>query len=226
MESTVQPSFIPKKPIGQPNQRPPHHVSLFSLITSVIFVTVLIIAAIVFGVKYYEQSQLSKKQEILKSQISKFEPALINDLSDLDARLNASKTLLSQHLSVPAVFTAIGNATIRDVRFASFTYSSSYDQSPTISMNGQAKSFAAVALQVKEFQKSENLKYLTNVIISNPNLDANGNVAFSLTATVDPTYLSYALTQKDQGLTVSSSTPIQATTTKATTTSTVKTTTH
>jgi hypothetical protein len=224
MESNVQPSFIPKKPLTPPSQKSVHHVSLFSLITTVIFVTVLVICGAVFGLKKYQEGQLAQKQNDLKAQLDTFEPSLVADLSRLDNRLTNAQQLLNQHLSISAVFSALGNATLKNVRFSSFALSNGVGQRPTINMNGQAQNFTAVAQQVIEFQKADNLKYIKDVSIVNPNLDAKGDVSFTFSASVDPKFLSYGLVQKNQGINISSSTPIVQTTTTSTSTSTASTT--
>jgi hypothetical protein len=220
MENNVQPSFIPKKPISQIGAKPKRtHASLFSIIATVIFVTVVVVAVGMFGYKTYEDNLLTKKQADLKTALETFQPSLVADLSRLDARLNAANDLINQHLSVASFFTALGNVTLKTVRFTNFAFSSVPGVKPTVTMTGQAQSFTAVALQALEFLKPENTKYINSVVISNPNLNVDGSVGFALSAVIEPNFLTYPQVQKLQGLTVSS-VVVAATTTDSVATST------
>jgi hypothetical protein len=97
---------------------------------------------------------------------------------------------------------------LKNIRYSSFSYQSqSNSQPPTITMEGQAVSFSDVALQAQEFQKEENKKYLSSVVISNPNLDQKGNVIFSLSGTIIPQafYFSQIASGNQQGVTLTQS---------------------
>ena len=215
MENNVQPSFIPKKPLSQLGSKAPRqNISLFSIIATVVFVTVIIIAGAVFGFKSYEENLLTKKKAELEATLASFQPSLIQELTRLDNRLIAATNLLNQHLSITDVFTAIGNATLKNVRFSSFSFSYAPGLQPGLIMDGVAQNFTAIALQAQEFNKPDNLKYIKNPIISNLNLNKDGTVNFSFVATVDPKFLTYSEVSKAQGITVSSVTvPAISTTT-------------
>ncbi len=215
MDSNVQPSFIPKKPLSQVGAKPQRGtINLFSIIATVVFVTVVIIAGGIWGFKMYEDSLLAKKQDELRVTLSTFQQSLADDLTRLDARLSSASGLISQHLYIPDFFAALGNATLKNVRFTSFSFSAAPGQMPTVTMSGQAQSYTAILLQGQEFQKPENMKYIKNAVISGPSLNPDGSVTFGLTASINPQLLRYPMVQKTQGLTVSS-VVIQATSTDA-----------
>jgi hypothetical protein len=227
MESNLQPSFIPKKPMSQPGVRAPHKVSFFSLITTIVFITALLIAGGVFGYKKVLSSSLTKKGAELDTELKKFDRTLIDDLTHLDARLNTSVELINKHLSVSAFFKTLGDVTLKAVRYSSFSFTAGVNEKPKIVMDGQAQNFAAVALQAQEFTKKENAKYFQNVVITDPNLDTKGNVTFSFSGFIDTKSLSYPEVLKAQAASgsgtllnqtpISTSTSSQATTTNRTT---------
>jgi hypothetical protein len=234
MDSNVQPSFIPKKPLTQPTGPRPHHsVSFFSIIATVVFFTSILIAGGVFGYKYFLNKQLTEKKADLKTSLKSFEPMLINDLGRLDARLLAAKELMDNHFAMTGFFDVLEQATLRNVRFMNFAFTTTAEAS-TVNMTGEAASFVAVALQADEFQKQDIRKYINNVVITNPNLASNGNVSFSLTGTIELKNLSYGKLMKTSGVSLTSSTtpasltasttPATASTTPTTATTTSRTT--
>ncbi len=206
MDSNVQPSFIPKKGLTQQPQRPKHHVSLFSIIATIIFVTVLVLAGVVFGVGKFIERSITQKQETLDEELAKFQGKLVSDLSILDTRFNVSSELLKNHFALSEFFDFLGKTTLKNVRFSSFSFNNE-GQAPTVSLNGETINFAAVALQQIEFTTEKNGQYIKNVAIANPNLDASGNVSFSFVASLDPKKFSYPTVVKDKGVTIASSTP-------------------
>jgi hypothetical protein len=219
MEQNIQPSFIPKKPLTQAAAKQKQHVSLFSLITTIIFITTLILCGVVYGMEYFLNKNIETKKVELKTEIAKFEPALVNELSRLDARLNSAQELIDNHLSVQTLFNVIEANTLKGIRFTNFSFAYDPTGRPIITMGGEAQSFIAIALQEDQFdpiRHPENAKYIKNVVINNPNLDKDGKITFVFTAFVDPISLSYPMIKKEQGVSLSS-TPTSAGTSTATT---------
>ncbi len=191
MDPKFQTSFIPKKPIAQSaGIKAPHTTNFFSLITIIIFVTVLAIAGAVWGYKSYLESSNAKLKTQLSASLKQFEPSLIAELSRLDSRIESTKTLLNQHIALSSFFDFLARVTIPSIRFSSFKYTLGA-QKVVITMSGQAKSFAAVALQSGEMLKPQNLNYIRNPLFSNLNVDLNGNVLFDFSGSVDLSQISY-----------------------------------
>jgi hypothetical protein len=230
MDTNIQPSFIPKKPISQQPAKQGHHTSLFSLIATIVFITTLLLSGGVFGFEWYVNKSIEEKKQTLQDELNKFQNALVAELSRLDARFSTANDLLQKHLSLSEFFNVLGKATLTNVRFASFSFNNAESAKPLISLDGQTLNFTAVALQQQELAKPEYAKFIKDVVIANPNLDEKGNVSFSFNGMLDPQQLSYRNVIKLQGVTIASTTtrtvatttPATATTTRATSTNTTR----
>lgn len=191
MDPKFQTSFIPKKPLIQTtNVKPARTTNLFTLISSIIFITVLVLSAGVFGYKFYLTRANATLALELDSYLQRFEPELIAQLSRDDARIESGKTLLNQHIAVTSLMEFLSRVTLSSVRFTTFSYVADA-RKVTLNMTGEAKNFAAVALQSDEFLKEANKPYIQNPLFSNLTLDKSGNVKFDFTGTMDASKISY-----------------------------------
>lgn len=209
MEANQQTSFIPKKPLvnGGGNV---HTTNFFSIIATVIFVTVLVLSGIVFAYQYYLNSSIVKTKADLQTELNNFNPTLIAQLSRLDNRIDSAKSLLAQHVAISGFFSFLSNETLQNVRFTNFTYAANVPGQATLSMTGQATSFAAVALESSQLNSAQNLQYFQNPSFSNLNLDNQGNVTFSLSGTINTNAFLYT-SEIQAGLAGASSTiPVTA----------------
>ncbi len=195
MENNVQPSFIPKKALSQTLAKPQRPTNLFSLAAKWLFALSFILAGAAFGFNWYFNNQLAARRDTLQQKLSSFDSALVNQLSRFDSKIESAKTLLQNHLSLPLFFSALGDATLKSVSLSNFTFTKNSDQDISVSMKGTAKSYTSVALQQLEFSKPEHQKYFRNPTFSDLALDANGNVVFSLSTSVNPQYLILGGTQ-------------------------------
>jgi hypothetical protein len=224
MDSNVQPSFIPKKVLSQQAQKPKHHMSLFSLIGTIIFITVIILAGLVVGAEYVINNNIEQKQAALQLELDKFQGKLVSDLFVLDTRLIVSNALLKKHFSLSEFLSFLGKNTLKSIGFSSFNFNSDgSDKGPIVALNGHTSSFASLALQQRQFNNPANVAFIKDVQITNPNLDQNGQVTFTVTANLDPDKFSYATLIKDKGVT-GSSTQATASSTATTTGKTASTT--
>jgi hypothetical protein len=136
----------------------------------------------------------------------------VSELARLDMRFNSAGELLEKHLSVSTFFNVLGKSTLRSIRYANFTYKAELGAAPKIKMEGQAQNFAAVALQIDEFNNTENKKYFTGVQVTEPNLDQKGNITFMFNSELNAPSFSYATVQLAKGVSISSTTPFGSTT--------------
>ena len=140
METSIQPSFIPKKALAQAGPSPRKQpVNFFSLIAKVIFAIVVLIAIIIFAVEFFVGKSVDDKKNKLQGELnSNFDPALVKDLTRMDSRIESVKSLLATHTAYSAFFTALGNATLKTVRFTNFTLNAHDPKKVTVSMTGTA----------------------------------------------------------------------------------------
>ncbi len=231
MDPRFQSSFIPKKP-GAMNMGPKRGpINLLSLISTVIFIVIIAGAIAVFFYQNYLNGAIASDKQSLNLTQGEFDPATINQIIRLDSRLNMGSTLLSGHVAVSNLFTALENLTLQTVRFKDFNFITGDQSSITLTMSGEAQSFSDVALQSAAFNSSP---YFKNLVTSDLSVEQSGLVAFDMTMTVDPSLVGYeppagTASQPASAATSSPSTPaatspVATTSTASAATSSVKTT--
>lgn len=206
MEPKFQTSFIPKKSLEESmvTRHPRGRVSLLAVLATIIFMGSFAVAV---GVYFYEQfliKAISAKSVDLERARSAIQPALIEELSSLDKQLTLSKNLLDKHLALSTLFRLLETWTLSNIWYDSFSYVDRGSAGIAITLVGHAKSFGALALQSDVFAK---IPFMKNAVITNPNLDAAGNVIFDFTADIDAQLLSYARTLQESTAAVQSQTP-------------------
>lgn len=187
----IKTSFIPKASLKVERRHEAVHgapVALASLIATIILILAVAGAAGMFLFKQYLVNQINSKKESLDRARAAFQPDTIKELSRVDTRLQIGAALLGTHPSPSLLFDEIEARTLTSVRFNNFQFGAGVAGMLTVSMNGTAKSFNAVALQSDAFGASE---VLSNPIFSNMNFDQTGNVAFDVTAHVNADRLRY-----------------------------------
>jgi hypothetical protein len=200
METKFQTSFIPKKPItssGMSHSGKAVGMSVFVAVSVLMFIASLAIA----GGAYFWNQYLISAQESYKTQLverqRQFNVELIQELKQENTKIDYAKQLLTNHLAMSGIFDIIGKMTIEKARFLSLDVTAPPASQPgdlKVTMSGYATDFSAVAFQSDILGRLEQYglrKIVKNPILSNPALDATGAVSFSLSATIDPTSLSY-----------------------------------
>lgn len=190
MEGKFQTSFIPKKPVGsQPNlTKPAHTTNLFSIIVTIIFVTVLLLSGLVFAYKMMVQQKNDRLNEELQAEIAKLraQDASINELIRLDTRVESAKKLLNQHVALTSFFEFLSSSTLKTIQYKNFKYTQNPDNKVVITMNGVSQSFTALAQQSDLLLDPETQKSLKNPVISNYTLDPDGRVVFTFAGELNP----------------------------------------
>ena len=141
-----------------------------------------------FLYQQYLVQSIERKEVSLERARSAFEPALIKEMSRLDARMISAQEILNKHTALSAFFELLESTTLKTVQFDDFGYSVDAEGKMLISMKGKALSFASVALQSDSFGDSA---LIQEPIFSGLNLDTKGNVVFDFTAILDPSIVSY-----------------------------------
>lgn len=192
MESKFQSSFIPKGPFaatasGVPMGPKTKEKSLLAYLALVIFSVSVFLALGMFGYKFYLKYSIAKMGVDLENARATLQPEVIRELTRLDNRIISSQKLIAQHKILSPLFEFLGTSTPKTVRFSDFRYSMT-PQGLELSMTGEARGYAALALQSNIFNKSQ---YFKDSIFSNLKLNTKGDVIFSFRAIVDPSLVSY-----------------------------------
>lgn len=191
VEPKFQTSFIPKKPIvGGPSVERVS-VNFFSIIALAIFLVSIALAAGAFAYSKIVAKQIDDSNQQLEIVKKQFDPAFITEATRLNARIEAAKTLLANHIAPSFIFTdLIQQYTLKDeIAFSSFDWNYDVAGKGTITMKGVAKNYTSVALQAREF--AAHIQYLKNQVFSDLSLDQNGNVSFSFKGTIDPGLINF-----------------------------------
>lgn len=200
MEQQFQTSFIPKKPLVTEQKTSGVSSNIFNIVGVVVFITSLVAAGGAYAYKTYASKKVLTQAQSLAAAKAEFEVTLINNLQQVERRLNASQEILSNHISVSPIFTALQEATLKSVRYTKFSYSLNPEagaEKVVVKLSGQATNYTSIALQSDLLAKN---KYLKNIIFSNLALDEKGNVLFDLTFSVDPSFVSYRINVQKSSL--------------------------
>lgn len=189
METGIKSSFIPQAPVVAPAARGRRSGGGFDfliLIALVLFVASATLAVGVFlYVQFLERSNVSKQEQLDRAQAA-FEPALIEELGRLDARMRAADQVLENHIASTALFELLEQTTLQTVAFSNFEFSAGSD-GMRITMEGLAESVNSIALQADLFSKSGMVE---NPIFADISREIGG-VHFNVTGDIRPEALDY-----------------------------------
>ncbi len=188
METKFQTSFIPKtnlEPVANTTHR---SMGFFNFVAIIIFVISIVVALGAFGWHRYLEGSKTSLKDSLERNIKSFEPQTIDEYYRLNNRIDAAKILLSKHVAVSYIFDFLSEQTIQSVKFNDFKYDVDSLGSATLILNGEAKSYNAVAYQSEVFGRERALK---EPLFSNLDLDTVGNVVFNFSTKVDPGFIVY-----------------------------------
>lgn len=192
MEPKFQSSFIPKGPITSaiPNssvRQRSQDKGLFYFLSLIIFSVSVILALGVFGYKFYLKYSIAQMGADLENARSTLQPEVIGELTRLDNRIISSRELITKHLILSPLFKFLELSTPKTVRFTDFNFLKT-PQGLELSISGEARGYAVLALQAEILDKSQ---YFKNSIFSNLGLNEKGDVNFTLKTVIDPTLASY-----------------------------------
>ncbi len=190
MENRLQATFMPRQTAsaGEPYSRPKAAPNFFMLISVVVFIFAIVALGGVYAYKGILTKSNETKKASLEEAINNFEPELTRELTVLKARMDAGKTLISNHKAVSLLFTLLELNTAQTVRFSEFAYDVSDDKKINLTLKGEARSYNAIAYQSDIFSKLEPIK---NPVFSNLTLGEQGTISFGVKAEIDPAFVSY-----------------------------------
>lgn len=189
MDTKFQTSFIPKKALAEATSRPrSESVSIFLIISVIIFILTLAVAGGLFAYKRVLIGNIEEMNRRLAEAKNSFEPESIEQWNRLNKRIEAAKKLLVAHTVVSPIFELLENSTLATVRFDSFLYDLKDNGTSYLTLTGRATQYTSVALQSDIFSQD---RYIKNPVFSDLNPDQNGNIVFKFSATVDPALVSY-----------------------------------
>lgn len=180
-------SFIPKTSF----EEAPRMEEGKNILTILAFLGLLLSAGAVAGLFFYKETLVAQniaKDKELAGIKNTFEPATIESLVDLSGRIETAKELLSKHVVFSKLLAVLEEKTLQSVRFSKFAYRVSPEGAIEITLFGEGKSYASVALQSDLLGTVPQFK---DMLFSNLSLGATGTVTFDVTFKVDPALVTY-----------------------------------
>ena len=190
METGVQNTFIPhdvSHPAERGRQREGTLMDLVALVSIVLLVASVALAAGVFLYEQYLDTSNKSKINQLKIAKAQFDSTLIQEFSRLDDRMREADTVLGNHIAPSVFFHMLEANTLSTVSFRSLDFQASSDEGMAVKMQGIAQSVNSVALQADFFSK---VGIITSPIFSNIDRQQDG-VHFSFSALVNPAAIRY-----------------------------------
>ena len=171
------------------------------LTASIIVAAIAILAAggVFFYTQYLESNLSEKSQQLAQAQAA-FDPEIIDELQQIDARINAVGNILNDHTAVTPVLAVVEDITLESVQLTSLVIMSpeavannqrrddSGSPHVEVSIIGVARDYAAVALQSQALSENEAIQ---KPVLSGFALNDQGNVEFVISFSLPPEYMDY-----------------------------------
>lgn len=180
-------SFIPKKQESS-GAFTSHRGGFFSFLANLIFIVSIVATVGVFVYGKYLEGQISKMDSSLSEAREALQPNLIKELSRSDKRLIAAESLIASHITLSSFFELLQSLTLQNVRFNSFEFTTSPSGQLSVSLEGEAVSYATVAYQAQVINENDNF---VKPQFSDLDLNENGDVTFSFESGVSQKAVSY-----------------------------------
>ncbi len=198
METKLQTSFIPKKPIVEERDYD-SGISLFLLISIILFIVALATAGGIWVWKNTLTKQIQENKAQLESVRASYEEGTINSLIRLDDRIKEAKTLLDNHIAVSPIFMMMEQNILQKVRLKSLKFTYSPDKKIKIELAGIARSYEVLSKQAEAFGVvAVSTGKISQPVISDFSLTQDGNVTFNFNTMVDQKLVSYPQMIKDK----------------------------
>ena len=190
MDTKLQSSFIPKRPIVTTQSRGgggglyASPLGFFSLAVLLVVGLAIIGSAAVF---FYEQYLVSTRADLdqkLATERAAIDTSTLDSLMRVGNRLSVAKDLLSKHVSLSSFFEFLQANTVQRIQFTEFKYGiDPRRDSLTFNIGGVAPDYTTLVFQSDALSKHPDVQ---DVSFSDLNLDTKGNVVFMLKLTLDP----------------------------------------
>lgn len=185
----MQTSFIPKKIHAKSRLKGKNYGSLLMTVAVAIFIVMILSAGAVFLYRQYLTNEISKMSSALVREKGGFDTVIIQKLDRMDKRIESSKKILDEHITLVPLIKLLEKSTLRRVRFNNLDFS--FDGGKwLVKMEGVADSYAAIALQADIFGKSNNMSEL---MFSNLGVSFDGSVVFDVFAEIDPRLIAHRI---------------------------------
>lgn len=182
MAPNFQSSFIPKEPVTEEVFKK-KKAGVFGILAVSLFIFSIIVSVAMYVYKGIVKDDIKNLQSELTIAEGAIDKKAISEMSEFSKKLKIVKSIIQKHQAASNFLDLLASSTVSSVQFTGFNYSSVKEGELSVTLEGRAGSYAAIALQENVLSKNE---YLKSVIFSDLNLVEGGLVAFELTMSVDP----------------------------------------
>ncbi len=152
-------SFIPKSPTkSTARPRGVRKIYVFTYLSLVLFFGTLIASAGTFFFEFSLKNQLASQKQELANEQNAFNARDLERLRDLNNRIENAKRLLSTHVSVADIFTALETSTVATVQLTGVEYERTEFGGIRLSLSALTKSLNDARFQRDIFASNEILR--------------------------------------------------------------------
>lgn len=180
---TIPTSFVPRETLASRGRPRANFAGVFDIFAYAVLGIVFILAIGVFFYGRILSATLASREAALAKAAAAIDPATVEGFVRLRDRLNASQTLLKNHVAFSNFFTSLGELLPANVRFSSLHISVDSAGRAKVDGSGVAKSFNALAAASGAFASDGRIK---DVIFSKISIHGDTSVSFGFSASLDP----------------------------------------
>jgi hypothetical protein len=194
MNNQFETTFIPQQPILRVEgaSRSGEPVNFALILSLVVFFVTIGISVGAYLYRNQVELRVLEKGKILQAAENDFNIDEISTYKRIDSRLSLAKKLVDEHVISSAIFSLIESSVAQNVGLTSFSFdkdsrTSGSSGGDSVTLAGQAPSYAAVYFQVESWRALR--PQVQSVEVTSMNLDdKSGVVGFSAVLTIDPSY--------------------------------------
>ncbi|MFH0804367.1 MAG: hypothetical protein V1896_02085 [Candidatus Zambryskibacteria bacterium] len=188
MAPNFKSSFIPKGPVTEEVFKKKKAGFLGVLVVS-LFISSIVISIAMYVYKGIVKSDIQNLELQLAEAEKNIDKKTINEMSQFSKKLNVAKAIVLKHQVVSKFLETLASSTVSTVQFNNFNYGNLEEGKLSVNLQGEAASYASIALQESIFSQN---KYFKSISFSNLNLSDKGSVSFGLVISVDSQISAYS----------------------------------
>ena len=201
---TIPTSFVPHASL---NEHRKFSVDSGGILGFLAYMILGIVFALAIGVFVYGRildANKATKDAALANATASIDLATVQSFVQLRDRLNASKTLIANHIALSGFFSPFESLIPATVRFLSLHITVDSAGIAKVDGTGVSKSFNALSVASKAFATDGRIK---DVIFSKMSINKDSSVSFGFSASIDPKLIVFSPNDTQPSITSASTTP-------------------
>ncbi len=182
---------MPKQPVRPTVQHKQSGTNVFVVFGFVLLMLSILSAGAVFGYEKYLEGVRDADAVLLEEAKSKIDPNNVEGFIRTRDRFIAAKDILNNHIVFSRYLDTLERLTLQGVRFSSLTYALGKDGNATVTMNGVARTFNALAAESATFagQKEFKRAIFSGFAVN----EKDSTVKFVFTSEIDKSLILFSL---------------------------------